>query len=151
MAPMTSSDALQYRRADAGDEPGLKRCIDAAYAIYHDRVSDLPDVSGGLGEDIQNNLVFVALIHAQIVGGIILVPHAQHLHVANLAVSPDHMGHGIGRHLLAIAEDEAKGLGVSHMQLSTHVAMPENVTFYTRLGWQETERTGNKVTMGKAL
>lgn len=151
MAPMTSSDTLQYRRADAGDEPGLKRCIDAAYAIYHDRISDLPDVSGGLDQDIQNNLVFVALIHAQIVGGIILVPHAQHLHVANLAVSPDHMGHGIGRHLLAVAEGEAMQLNLKHMQLSTHVAMPENVTFYTRLGWQETERTGNKVTMGKAL
>ena len=49
------------------------------------------------------------------------------------------------------AENEAKRQGFGEMRLSTHVGMPENVAMYQYLGWQEYERSGNRVSMRKLL
>ena len=76
----------------------------------------------------------------QIVGLLVLVPSDEHVLVENVAVEPARQGEGIGRALLAFAEQRAAELGVSEMRLYTHVLMTENQALYTRLGYVEVER-----------
>lgn len=143
------------RPATATDVNGLVRCIDRAYAVYANSVSDLPLVSEGIIDDITNNTVWVANLNAEIAGEIagvlVLVQGADSLTLANVAVDPSQKGLGLGKALMELAVSEAARLGKSTLRLSTHIDMPENVALYAHLGWQETGREGNKVHMSKPV
>jgi len=139
------------RPAEATDARALAACIDAAYAQYADRISDLPSVSDGCAEDIANNQVWVAVQGDNLVAGLVLIAGDGVMKLANLAVHPDHGGMGLGRKLIELAENEAKRQGFSEMHLNTHVDMPENVRLYQHLGWAEISRNNNTVSMKKQL
>ncbi len=139
------------RRAEAEDAASLADCIDKAYADHRQRLDDLPQVSEGLANDINANLVWVAELDHQIVGGLVLVLGDESAVLANIAVDPACAGMGIGRGLIEQAETHCRQLKKKELVLSTHVAMPENVSLYEHLGWKETGRSGNKVHMAKLL
>lgn len=139
------------RRAKAKDAPSLATCIDAAYAVYADKGISLPAVSGGIADDIENNIVWVAVLERRIVGGLVLIPQETYALIANVAVDPSATGLGLGRALMERAEQEARHLGVGELNLTTHVDIPENVRLYVHLGWRETGRSGSKVAMTKML
>jgi GNAT superfamily N-acetyltransferase len=76
-------------------------------------------------------------------GLIVLVPQDDGvLFVDNVAVRPDSQGKGIGRRLLAYAEEEARRLGLLALSLFTNVKMASNIALYTSLGYVETNRIG---------
>ena len=54
-------------------------------------------------------------------------------------MAPGRQGEGIGRALLALAEERAKELGLPEVRLYTHVLMSENRALYTGLGYGEDE------------
>ncbi|NKB58958.1 MAG: GNAT family N-acetyltransferase [Alphaproteobacteria bacterium] len=144
-------EGLRIRKAQLTDADALASCIDAAYAQYAERISDMPPVSEGCAEEIAENLVWVAVEGNEIIGGLFLVSRDGFMKLANLAVHPDHSGKGLGGKLIALSEKAAKKRGYSEMRLNTHVAMPENVQFYSHLGWEELSREGNTVSMRKIL
>ena len=144
------------RRAVPGDAAALTTCINAAYAQYTGRISDLPPVSENCAAEIAANLVWVVACPRaergpEIIGGLVLVDGKHALHLANIAVDPDHRGDGIARALLDLAERQARDRGHTGLQLTTHAEMPENLSLYIHLGWRETGRQGNKVFMTKAV
>lgn len=139
------------RRATAEDAADLARCIDAAYAIYDGRVSDLPAVSEGVARDIEAHRVWVADVNGAIAGGLVLVTQEDYAQLANIAVDPQRTGLGLGRALIDKAEVTCRELGLPELRLATHVDIPENVSLYAHLGWRETGRSGNKVLMTKTL
>lgn len=55
--------------------------------------------------------------------------------LADLAVKEELRGHGMGKQLLKLAEEEAKALGAGEMWLVGKVP-----AFYSKFGWMETER-----------
>jgi GNAT superfamily N-acetyltransferase len=59
-------------------------------------------------------------------------------HVRRVAVEPRLQGRGIGRALMAWAEREAAAKGSRAVTLGVRVALPGNLAFYTRLGYQVT-------------
>jgi GNAT superfamily N-acetyltransferase len=71
---------------------------------------------------------------------IILLAEPDHLWVDNLAVDPALQGRGIGKRLLAFAEDEARRLGFVELRLLTSVKMTENLALYASLGYVEYDR-----------
>lgn len=71
---------------------------------------------------------------------IVLRPEEDALFVENIAVDPQAQGKGYGRALLAFAEDEARRLGLTAIRLYTNAAMTENLAYYPRLGFRETDR-----------
>lgn len=144
-------DVLRIRKAQQADAVALVLCIDAAYARYASRISDLPPVSEGCDEEIAKDRVWIAVEEGQVIGGVFLVPQEGFMKLANVVVHPDHGGKGIGRALIAFSESEAKRLGYDEMRLNTHVAMPENVALYIHLGWEEVSRSGNTVSMRKPV
>ena len=139
------------RTAMLSDADALTSCIDAAYGRYENRISDMPQVSDGIADEITNNQVWVAVVGNEVIAGLFLVPQDGFMKLANLAVHPDHGGKGIGRKLTEHSENEARRQGYREMRLNTHVAMPENVQLYEHLGWEEVSRSGNIVSMRKYL
>lgn len=71
---------------------------------------------------------------------IVLVDNGDHLVVNNVAVRPDLQGQGLGRDLLAFAEDEARRRGFAEIRLHTNAAMADNILMYPKLGYTETGR-----------
>jgi GNAT superfamily N-acetyltransferase len=60
--------------------------------------------------------------------------------LGTLAVTPELAGRGLGTRLLAWAEDHARAAGCSEVRLYTNAAMIENLAWYPRHGYHETER-----------
>ncbi|MBF8188457.1 GNAT family N-acetyltransferase [Nonomuraea sp. K274] len=75
-------------------------------------------------------------------GLVVLVPEDGVLLVENVAVDPGSQGRGIGRGLLAHAEEEARRLGLPALRLYTNVKMASNISLYSSLGYVETGREG---------
>lgn len=148
IAGMPDPTIRPARPEDAG---ASARCIDAAYAAFRADIPDLPDVTGGLADDIAGNRVWVATIGLQVAGVLILSVAGDAAHLVNLAVDPDRQGTGLGRMLVTHAEAEARRSGCATIRLATHVRMPRNLRFYARLGWRETGRDGNRVLMSRSL
>ena len=60
------------------------------------------------------------------------------LHVIRDAVEPSLQGRGIGRALMAWAEREAVARGCAAVTLGVRVALPGNLAFYSKLGYEVT-------------
>jgi GNAT superfamily N-acetyltransferase len=130
------------RRARPEDRGAVEAIVHAAYAIYVDRIGKPP---GPMLDDyarlIADGLVSVFEDASGTIAAIIvLVPQPDHLLLDNIAVRPDQQGQGLGRRLIAFAEDEARRLAFAELRLYTHEKMVENIALYTRLGFAETGR-----------
>ncbi|GGO74466.1 N-acetyltransferase [Nonomuraea cavernae] len=75
-------------------------------------------------------------------GLVVLVPEDGVLLVENVAVSPERQGRGVGRRLLAFAEEEARRLGLPALRLYTNAKMASNIALYESLGYVVTGRQG---------
>ncbi|WP_306145232.1 GNAT family N-acetyltransferase [Roseibium sp. MMSF_3412] len=139
------------RKANLADVPQLKQCIDRAYARLKIRLPDLPDVSGGLEQEIDKRTVLIAEVSGGIAGCAVLGIDGPGAHLVNIAVDPGFKGQGIGRSLMQAAETHARHAGATEIALATHVGIPENVALYQHLGWSETSRNSHKVFMKKKL
>lgn len=150
IVPMASHNA-RIRKALLADAETVAACIDAAYAGYSNRITDLPSVSDGCAEEIMQDRVWLAIQDDEIAGALFLVPQDGFMKLANLVVHPKHGGKGLGTELIAFAELEAIRQGYIEMRLNTHTLMPENVALYKKLDWVELSRNGNTVSMKKEL
>jgi ribosomal protein S18 acetylase RimI-like enzyme len=74
-----------------------------------------------------------------VVGVLVLDRQDQTLWIENVAVCPDHQRRGLGRRLLAFAEEQARAAGLHELRLYTHERMVENIALYQRLGYVEVE------------
>ena len=129
------------RRAAPHDASGLARCVNAAYRHYIPRMEKPPGpMLADYAEEIARHQVWVVEEHGQIIGGLVLIPHAGYMLLENIAVHPEHQRRGVGRALLELADTEALTQGYGELRLYTHETMTENIALYTRIGWIETHR-----------
>lgn len=130
------------RPATVDDVAAIDTVVDAAYARYLPRIGRRP---APMTVDYHQLVAHTDHAHVLVdehvlVGVLIIVVHADHLLIDNVAVAPDAQGRGYGRTLLAHAEHIARTRGLVQMRLYTNAAMTENLTFYRRLGYQEVDR-----------
>jgi MFS family permease len=132
---------LTLRRAAAADVPALRAVAAAAYHDYVPRIGRDPGpMSADYAAAVREDETWVAIAEGEIVGLLVLAARPGHLLLENVAVQPSAQGRGIGARLLALAEDEARRLGLSEIRLYTNEAMTENLTYYPRHGYVETHR-----------
>jgi N-acetylglutamate synthase-like GNAT family acetyltransferase len=141
------------RKALVADAKALSDCMHAAYATYTSRLDGqpLPPLTVSYEEEIRNFPVWIAESEGKLVGGLILQEDDKGIPIANVAVSPDFQGYGLGRGLLNYGEAEARRLGYKEIHLATHILLTENHSLYRHLGWTESNRDEVRVYMKKRL
>ncbi len=77
-------------------------------------------------------------ISGQPVGCVYLEPRGDSLYLSMLAVAPDAQAHGLGRQLLAAAEDHARQAGCQQIHMSVLAQRPELLAWYERQGYRRT-------------
>jgi N-acetylglutamate synthase-like GNAT family acetyltransferase len=129
------------REAKAGDREAVERLVEAAYGMYVERIGRRPaPMDADYAALIDAGRVTVAERDGRITGILVLVPEEDHLLVENVAVDPAAQGSGLGRRLMAHAEEHARILGRTELRLYTNEKMVENLAWYPRLSYTETER-----------
>lgn len=147
---------LKIRVAQIEDATAITECVATAYRHYVDRIGRPPGpMLDDYREVIQQHQVFVLVDGMNIVGVLVLVRQARDLLLDNVAVRHDYQGRGLGRQLMALAEEEAMRMGFNTVTLFTNERMTENLELYKRLGYIEkerkTERGYQRVYMRKRL
>ena len=130
------------RAARLDDLDAVEQIVRAAYSPYVDRIGKPP---GPMLDDYRRLISESAVSVLEEPGGaaaalIVLLAKPDYLLLDNIAVLPDRQGRGLGRQLIAFAEDEAHRLGFAELRLYTHEKMIENIALYARLGFVETGR-----------
>jgi ribosomal protein S18 acetylase RimI-like enzyme len=130
------------RPATPGDVPALHDITARAYSAYVERLGRRPQpMRDDYAERVREADVFVAEDDAGVAGLIVLVRDADHLLIENVAVDPDRQGTGIGRALMARAEQFARESGLDEVRLFTNVIMTRNQAIYRHLGYREDGRS----------
>jgi GNAT superfamily N-acetyltransferase len=108
----------RIRPAIAVDVPAIAEIVDQAYRHYIARIGKPP---GPMLDDyaarVSEGVVWVLEQGAEIAAIIVLLPAPNYLLLDNIAVSPTRQGVGLGRRLIAFAEDEALRRGYREIRL----------------------------------
>ena len=136
-----SMTAFDIRRATDRDARAIRSCVHAAYRHYIERIGKPP---GPMLDDYERVIaerdVFVVGERNNIHGLLVLMKKEDGLLLDNIAVDPTMQGRGLGKRLMAFAEEEARRQGYDRLSLYTHELMTKNIAIYTKLGYVETER-----------
>ena len=129
------------RPAEPGDAVEVRDLVRASYARYVGRIGKQP---APMLEDyaalIRAGEVWVLAEGGEVLGVLVIRPAEDHLFVDNVAVAPGQQGRGLGRELVAFAEEKAAEHGLPEVRLYTNEKMHENLDIYARLGFEETRR-----------
>ena len=83
------------------------------------------------------------------------VPDGDCLLIVNVAIRPAFQGRGLGRRLMALAEDIAAAAALPGLRLYTNALMGENIRLYEKLGYrrerEEQWSVGTAIFMTKSL
>ncbi len=142
---------IKLRRATLADVDEATVCISAAYAPALREIPDLPDVAGGVAQDIATHEAVVVEDGTGIIGYVVYGVVEDAMMVFNLAVSPAAQGKGVAKRLLEHVEGTARTQGVERLRLRTHRLMQRTVAMYQYLGWGITSSKGNSLVMEKPV
>lgn len=153
---MNDEAPIRIEPAHAGQENAIRSLVRRAYEIYIPRVGKEP---GPMLDDYEARIAegsaYVLKRGDEICGALVLLDFPEYLLLDNVAIEPSRQGQGLGRVLIAFAEEEARQRGYSEIRLYTHECMTENIALYRKLGYAETHRVTEKgyarVYMRKAL
>jgi ribosomal protein S18 acetylase RimI-like enzyme len=125
------------RPADIADLQGLAALQQAAYAPNAAilGVEPLP-LRADYGAILGQYEVWLADDRNGPQAALILDPHPDHLLVWSIATAPEAQGRGLGRRLLAAAEERARQLGLSSLRLYTGEKLQQNIRWYSRHGYE---------------
>ncbi len=130
------------RKARPGDATAVGALAERAYDEFSRRIGGPPEpVGADYARLIADAIVYVLPRDADLVASLTLKVEADHLLVWSVAVDPAAQGRGIGRRLMAVAEDEARAQNRGEIRLYTNGLMGENLALYASLGYGETHRT----------
>jgi ribosomal protein S18 acetylase RimI-like enzyme len=146
----------QIQPALPGNAAAVANCVRAAYAGYVERIGREPAPMAADNADlIARGEVWVVYEADQLVGVLVMRLEPPALFVENVAVLPERQGRGLGRALMAFAEQHARAAGLAEVTLYTNQKMVENLRFYAALGYVETGRRSEdgfaRVFLRKAL
>jgi ribosomal protein S18 acetylase RimI-like enzyme len=132
---------VSVRAARLEDAAVIGDLVRVSYAKYVERLGREP---APMLEDyaalIEAGEVWVLVEGEEVLGVLVMRAAEDHLFVDNVAVAPGHQGRGLGRELVAFAEQRAKREGLGEIRLYTNEKMWENLAVYEKLGFEETGR-----------
>jgi GNAT superfamily N-acetyltransferase len=150
------SATLDLRQAVATDAPAVRALTREAYAKWVAVIGREPKpMAADYVEALRKNRIDLMYLDGELAGLIETIAQPDHLLVENVAVAPAFQGRGLGRKLLAHAEQRAAVLRYCEIRLYTNKLFAENVQLYLKLGYrvdrEEAFRHGTAVLMSKAV
>jgi GNAT superfamily N-acetyltransferase len=127
---------------DPYDWPALLALIGRAFAGMEGRI----DPPSSLHRLTPQGLALsgeVWVLGEPAVACMVLKPADGALYLGKLAVEPVVQGRGLGRLMVARAEDRAREMGLAELELETRVELEENHRFYLGLGFAEVSRSAH--------
>lgn len=150
-------EAIQLRQAQASDAVAIRRLTRDAYAKWVPVVEREPKpMTADYDAAVLKHRFDLLYLDGALAALIETVDEVDQLLIENVAVSPGFQGRGLGRKLMALAEEIALALGRSRIRLYTNKRFEKNVQLYLRLGYgvdSEEEIDGGmfRVNMSKDL
>jgi GNAT superfamily N-acetyltransferase len=133
------------RRATPEDAEPMRALVRAAYAHYVTRIGLEPlPMLDDYGARVAAAQAWVWAGSDGLSGVLVLEDDPSGLLLDNIAVASHAQGRGLGRAMIAFAEEEARRRGHPRLWLYTNEKMTENIAIYTRLGFRETHRDERK-------
>lgn len=131
----------EIRKATQSDIQEIETCAVAAYTLYVERIGREPaPMVADFAAALRKGHLYVAQEDGQVTGFVVFYPKQDHVHLANVAVTPGLQKRGIGAKLIGFVEQEARQGGYSRVELYTNARMTENLELYPRLGYEQFDR-----------
>ncbi|NTF43845.1 GNAT family N-acetyltransferase [Rhizobium rhizogenes] len=128
--------AISLRAATDADVDTIRALTREAYGKWVPLIGREPlPMTADYAEALRKHRIDLVEADGELVALIEMAPGADHLLIENIAVSPRHQGKGIGKKLLAHAEQVAASLGLKVLRLYTNKRFTENVQLYLRHGY----------------
>jgi ribosomal protein S18 acetylase RimI-like enzyme len=130
------------RRATAADAEKLTALVRAAYARHVSVIGrePLPMTADWARLLCEQEIWILEGSAGEAVASLALDVQADHVLVWSVAVAPAQQQRGLGRRLMAFAEERASALQRAELRLFTNARMAENIALYRRLGYREVRR-----------
>ena len=134
---MFPPESGEIRSATPGDTEMVRTLVRTAYAKWVPVIGREPlPMKADYARAIREHRIDLLSIYGRIVGLIEMIMHPDHLFIENLAVAPEHQGQGLGRRLLAHAEQTAAASGHTDIRLLTNAAFETNIALYKAVGYR---------------
>ncbi|MFL6116182.1 MAG: GNAT family N-acetyltransferase [Catenulispora sp.] len=122
------------------DLAAVHAVIHSAYRHYPGRIGARPaPLDADYPHLMRRGCLFV--VGNPAIATVTLEPEDGWLYLDNFAVAPDCQGQGLGRRILAFAEEHARQFWLPELRLLTHSMMSENQRMYASAGYAEFART----------
>jgi GNAT superfamily N-acetyltransferase len=129
-------ERIELRRATPADAAAIRALTRAAYAKWVALIGREPKPMGADYEAAVRDHRFDLLYVDDVLAALIeTIEEDDQLLIENVAVAPGFQGRGLGRRLMARAEQVAADLGRGRIRLYTNQRFEENVRLYMRLGY----------------
>jgi GNAT superfamily N-acetyltransferase len=147
---------MELRQAVAADAPAIRELTREAYAKWVPVIGREPKpMAADYAVAVRKHRFDLLYVEGRLAALIETIAQADHLLVENVAVSPSFQGRGLGRKLMAHAEQVARSSGFGEIRLYTNKLFAENVQLYGRLGYrvdrEEEVKGGIAVHMSKSV
>lgn len=154
--PFVKRQTIKLRSAEPQEAAIIAGVVRAAYAKWVPVIGREPlPMRADYETALQEHQFAVATETGRIVGLIETMLREDHIWIENVAVIPEAQGRGIGRQLLAHAEEKAVAAGCFELRLLTNGAFEANVSIYRKLGYavdrEEDFMNGTTLYMSKKL
>jgi N-acetylglutamate synthase-like GNAT family acetyltransferase len=119
----------------------LLALILSSFAYMNDRIdppsSALKLTPATLADKACAEIAYAAMQGDTLSGCIFLRPEEDCLYIGKLAIAPESQGRGVGRRLLAVAEQAAQDRGLASLRLETRIELVENHDIFSRWGFEK--------------
>ncbi len=137
----TDEHQLSIRQASLDDVEAISTLANDAYCRYIPLIGRKPQpMTADYTKIVAENPIWLLAVENQLVGVLVLIYEPQNVLIYSVAVNPEYQGQGLGRHLLAWAEQQAVQNGYKTIRVYTNERFEDNIRLYKYLGYQETNK-----------
>ena len=134
---MTTEPVFSFRIGTSDDAGIVRDIVRAAYAKWIPVIGREPmPMKADYDQALRERRFDLLSLNGVVAGLIETTLRPDHLWIENVAVRPDSQGKGLGRRLLAHAEQLTVEQGLISLRLLTNAAFADNVALYEKLGYR---------------
>jgi ribosomal protein S18 acetylase RimI-like enzyme len=138
---LANQHSITLHKATSDDASAIAALTDAAYQKYIPLIGRKPlPMTADYAKMAFENEIWLLHVEQQLAGVLVLEHEPDTLLIYSVAIQPEFQKQGLGRHLLAFAEEQAIQAGYRSIRLYTNEKFTYNINLYKSLGYLETSR-----------